>query len=647
LPLVMGALGIAGAAGLVTDGERGKGKAGSPVRLATLLAGAGVVAGYLWLDRPRVRLDPYKYLAYVRRLVKQGSAERVAVECGARAVVEAYRSDVFHDLPFLSGGTAPPPMLALVADGHRAGSVMQVDSASQAGVVDQTLMAFAYGLASPQPRVLLLGETGGGNVWLAARHGAARIDLVQPDANILALLRGPLRDAGGAVLDLPGVRATVAEPRHFVEHNPDRFDLIQLVGLEWAAAGSGGMGGLGQDHLLTVEGVVACLRRLTPDGLLFVCRGIQTPPRDNLKLLATFAEALSEIGIESAADHIVIVRDFQAVCSIVKTTAWSEAQINRVRAECDRRNLTPVWFSGIRPNELNQPDVLPGPSDAPGDWYHYAAQRLFSDERLRFIQEWPFDIRAPTDDRPFFLDFCRLGSLARMRQAFGDLWLTRAELGFLFAIAATLIIGVVGSVLTVLPLAVTRPVERIPGRAATVGYFAAIGLAYLLLEMTFLSRLTHLIGDPVRTAAVTIAAFLLLSGLGSLSAQRFGATCRAYLPRMIIGLVLVGIALLIVLGRLPGLAGALGELGRTIVAVLAIAPLAYLMGLPMPTALARIDRAAGALIPWAWAVNGFASVLAAPLAHAIGMTWGFSLAGGLGLMLYLVAAALFRRLPRV
>ncbi|MHC4092115.1 MAG: hypothetical protein ACYSVY_17900 [Planctomycetota bacterium] len=579
--------------------------------------------------------------------MKQGSAERVAVEYGARAVVEAYRSDVFHDLPFLSGGTAPPPMVALVADGHRAGSVMQIDTASQAGVVDQTLMAFAYGLAAPQPRVLLLGETGGCSVWLAARHGAARIDLVQPDANILALLRGPLRDAGGAVLDLPGVRATVAEPRHFVEHSPDRFDLIQLVGLEWAAAGSGGMGGLGQDHLLTVEGVVACLRRLTPDGLLFVCRGIQTPPRDNLKLLATFAEALAEIGIESAADHIVIVRDFQAVCSIVKTTAWSEAQINRVRAECDRRNLTPVWFSGIRPNELNQPDVLPGPSDAPGDWYHYAAQRLFSDERLRFIQEWPFDIRAPTDDRPFFLDFCRLGSLARMRQAFGDLWLTRAELGFLFAIAATLIIGVVGSVLTVLPLAVTRPVERIPGRAATVGYFAAIGLAYLLLEMTFLSRLTHLIGDPVRTAAVTIAAFLLLSGLGSLSAQRFGATCRAYLPRMIIGLVLVGIALLIVLGRLPGLAGALGELGRTIVAVLAIAPLAYLMGLPMPTALARIDRAAGALIPWAWAVNGFASVLAAPLAHAIGMTWGFSLAGGLGLMLYLVAAALFRRLPRV
>jgi hypothetical protein len=68
LPLVMGALGIAGAAGLMTDGERGQRKAGWPMRLATLLVGTGVVVVYLWLDRPRVRLDPYKYLAYVRRL---------------------------------------------------------------------------------------------------------------------------------------------------------------------------------------------------------------------------------------------------------------------------------------------------------------------------------------------------------------------------------------------------------------------------------------------------------------------------------------------------------------------------------------------------------------------------------------------------
>ena len=34
---------------------------------------------------------------------------------------------------------------------------------------------------------------------------------------------------------------------------------MQLAGLESSAAGSGGVGGLGQDHLLTVEGLGAAL----------------------------------------------------------------------------------------------------------------------------------------------------------------------------------------------------------------------------------------------------------------------------------------------------------------------------------------------------------------------------------------------------
>jgi hypothetical protein len=71
----------------------------------------------------------------------------------------------------------------------------------------------------------------------------------------------------------------------------------------------------------------------------------------------------------------------------------------------------------------------------------------------------------------------------------------------------------------------------------------------------------------------------------------------------------------------------------------------YLMGFPMPLALARLNRAAPAALPWAWGINGFASVVAAPVAVAIGMTWGYTCAGVLALLLYLVPAILFTRLP--
>ena len=603
-----------------------------------------------------MRVDPYKFGAYVERLTHEGAATRVAVAQGPRAVVEAYRGDVFHNIPFLTGSLAPPPVAVLLADGHLVGSVLSAATLDEAEVVDQTLMAAPYRLAPPAPRVLLLGETGGYNVWLAARRQASSIHVVHPDENVFALMKGALWKHGGSVLDLPGVHKVTAEPRHFVEHTTEGFDLIQIVTLESSAAGTSGIGGLAQDYLVTVEGIGACLAALTSDGLLTVTRGIQTPPRDNLKLLATFVAALRGRGISRPERHVVIVRDYLAVCTIAKPSPWTPRQIEQVRRLCRERELTPVWFPGIETAELNQPDELDGPPDGAGDWYYHAATRLFADDAERWINQWPFNIRPPTDDRPFFLDFCKWQSLGELKATFGDLWLTRTELAFLFVLAAIVMVGAVGTVLTLVPLLFLRSLRggrstalsgsvKPSGTLATVGYFAAIGLGYLLLEMTVLSRLTHWIGDPVSAAALTISAFLFLSGLGSLTAQRVGGDRTRLIRLVVVALVIVGALELILLSRLAGSVGALAPLARFGVALLTIAPMAYLMGFLMPSALARLDRAGGELIPWAWGVNGFASVLAAPLATAIGMTWGFHVVGGLGLILYIVPALLFSKLP--
>ena len=114
--------------------------------------------------------------------------------------------------------------------------------------------------------------------------------------------------------------------------------------------------------------------------------------------------------------------------------------------------------------------------------------------------------------------------------------------------------------------------------------------------------------------------------------------------RILMGLILVGVIELVAAGPLAKAVGALPFPVRCAAALLAIAPLGYLMGFPMPAALTRLDRGAPALIPWAWGVNGFASVLAAPAAMAIGMTWGYATAGVVALLLYLVPLAVFTRL---
>jgi hypothetical protein len=169
----------------------------------------------------------------------------------------------------------------------------------------------------------------------------------------------------------------------------------------------------------------------------------------------------------------------------------------------------------------------------------------------------------------------------------------------------------------------------------------------MLLEMTFLSRLTHWIGDPVTAAAVTIAGFLFLSGLGSMTAQRLGDAAVTWIPRLVGLLIAVGVIEQFFIGRLAFATGALPYGLRCAAALLAIAPVGFLMGFPMPCALARLDRGSPVLIPWAWGVNGFASVMAAPAAIAIGMTWGFHVAGGAALVLYLVPLLLFARVGGV
>jgi hypothetical protein len=78
------------------------------------------------------------------------------------------------------------------------------------------------------------------------------------------------------------------------------------------------------------------------------------------------------------------------------------------------------------------------------------------------------------------------------------------------------------------------------------------------------------------------------------------------------------------------------------ISLVLIAPLAFFMGLPFPLALIRVAAARPGLVPWAWGINGCASVLSAILAILLAMSLGFSAVLLIAIGLYLVAAATLR-----
>jgi len=143
--------------------------------------------------------------------------------------------------------------------------------------------------------------------------------------------------------------------------------------------------------------------------------------------------------------------------------------------------------------------------------------------------------------------------------------------------------------------------------------------------------------------AVVLTAFLLFAGLGSRVAGRFQAAGRSRRAVGLAAAAIAGLALLYVLVLPPAFRQWMGLADgvRIGLSVLLIAPLAFAMGMPFPLGLASVAARTPTLTPWAWAVNGFASVVAAVLATVLAVHGGFTTVVIVAVVLYLIAVASF------
>ena len=86
----------------------------------------------------------------------------------------------------------------------------------------------------------------------------------------------------------------------------------------------------------------------------------------------------------------------------------------------------------------------------------------------------------------------------------------------------------------------------------------------------------------------------------------------------------------------------LPTLQRCVIAVLALFPLAFPLGMLFPLAMRSIAGDERRFIPWFWSVNGITSVLGLMLTRALALTFGLTVAGLVALGVYAVAACCLR-----
>ena len=232
-------------------------------------------------------------------------------------------------------------------------------------------------------------------------------------------------------------------------------------------------------------------------------------------------------------------------------------------------------------------------------------------------------MRPITDDRPFFFHVLPWRGLVLDRRIeWTNPGSGTGQIVLLMMLAQSVLLG---GLLILLPL--WRGARGgLPART-TVGfllYFLGLGLGFLLIEISFVQKYVLLLGYPTYSLSVTIFSLLLFAAAGAALARRGWGRPRRFLG-ILLALTLALVALEVL--ALPWIRDRLLAsplAARVAVTALLQLPLGLVLGMYFPTGLELLRRREPRLIPWAWAVNGVASVAASVLAVVLGMAIGFS-----------------------
>lgn len=191
-------------------------------------------------------------------------------------------------------------------------------------------------------------------------------------------------------------------------------------------------------------------------------------------------------------------------------------------------------------------------------------------------------------------------------------------------------------------------VAGLTGGGGVLLYVAGLGYGYLALETVLIHQLVLFVGHPTYAITVVVLSMMLASGLGSMVTGRLAEAGLVRSLRWVLGgvLVLGGVQTWVLPPLLYATALSLPLAARLAVTFVGLLPLGFLMGMPFPLSLRILPRGAAGIIPWAWAINGWMSVVASMFTVLLSRIYGYPAAFGVALGFYAVAFAAVGRLAR-
>jgi hypothetical protein len=536
----------------------------------------------------------------------------------------------------MMGLSGPPQTLGLYRDGNRIAALPK-PGPMDVGYAAAALDALPYQL-EPHAKVLLAGASGGFRAAEVLALGAAHVTVLEPEP----VLAGALRHGLGPSPAFPAdPRVTLSGESPVAAAEGGRFDIVDLSAdfLDSAEANV---------SAFSTEALASYLRALSSDGIVSVPVSIRDFPVYALRMLATARAALLAAGVADPTAHTVVYRSAWGVRILLTRAPWSPARIDAVKKFCDDRSFDVSWYPGmdVAAARANLYNDLPAVSFDKGEVESDGPADAIADEAEAVLRGQPtasrdaFNLRPVTLDRPFFYAILRLDQIGTILRRLEIL--PQQEVGALVNLAVLAQAIVIAVLVLLVPLAAPGRLRRAPGDGnllRAVGYFPALGLGFLFLEIYLIEKASFWLNDRTSGFALVLTGMLVFSGLGSMLADRFAAAPRAGLA--LVCAVVLAWSLAAYWGLEPAILATLSWSwpARAALVLACIAPLSIALGLPFPLGLSHTGQ--GGFLPWAWGLNGAFSVVATPLANLIAREAGFGRVLLCAAILYVLALISF------
>jgi hypothetical protein len=527
---------------------------------------------------------------------------------GSKIVKTEWNS--FSRIDVVEGGTGGEGLVAKVfIDGGAGTNIISWDGKTESRQELSNWMQYLPFKMMQEPKVLVIGSGGGRDVVASLVSGSKDVTSVEINPIIYETVKSYGEKAGN-VYSHEFVKSYVDEGRSFITRSSDKYDIIYVPFVDtWASVSSGGLS-VSENFLYTLEGFQQYYDHLTDRGKIVTVRWLIDAPR----FVSTYAKLLEQNGIpqNQLYRHLIMVtsdsytQDPSVTMVIFSKSPFTDEEISFLSQSFSQYDYKPILVPGQVMREPYSP---------------FLNGEINLDQ---FYDMFETKVYPVTDDNPYFLSF--------------EKPLPSAVEILLYAS-----IGIVAIFLLV-PFSWMRGKGReiSSGKselriATVIPYFAALGVGFILIELALLQKLILLMGNPTMTFALLLFTLLLSSGSGSLLSSRIARNNMKNLVFVIGGIAGLGILYVFFLPSIIYSTIAEPIEVKAAVSIAILAPIGFLMGMPLPTGMRLLKVHRPDHIPWMWAINGAFSVLGAVLAIALGIMYGSSLAMVLGILTYLIA----------